>query len=104
MSTTPSTGEISFAPVSSKPAIADIKDQMRKLPGMVQNAICTVLVRKEDMVEMLIVCGPLDAKADFEATCDAADKILDAAGLNISIRAFQDLRGTHIVIDAASQE
>ena len=75
-----------------------LKQDLRKLEGMSPNATCTILNDNER--HLLIVCGPVEPKADPDAVQDAADQILDAAGINNAMRYFQDLRGTHLVIDA----
>jgi hypothetical protein len=95
-----STGEASLAPAIK--SISEIKEALRKLEGMSPNATCTIL--NDDKRNLLIVCGPVDPEADPDAIQDAADKILDAAGLNAVLRFFQDLRGAHLVIDAAYQD
>jgi len=97
---TASTGEASLAPVSKR--ISEIKETLRKLEGMSPNATCTIL--NDDKRNLLIVCGPVDPNANPDAVQDAADQILDAAGINNAMRYFQDLRGAHLVIDAAYQD
>jgi hypothetical protein len=98
MPNTPRKDETSFAKAPAKPTIADLKDQLRRVPGMSPNATCTILNDNEH--HLLIVCGSIEPTADLDAVQDAADQILDAAGLNAAMRYFQDLRGTHLVIDA----
>ena len=105
-----SKGEKSFAHLPAqppakapaKPTIADLKDQLRRVPGMSPNATCNIL--RDNEHHLLIVCGTVEPAADPAAVQDAADKILDAAGLNAAMRYFQDLRGTHLVIDADSPQ
>lgn len=101
MSSTPTQPTPAASQSKGETSFAQVKESLRKLPGMSPNATCTILNRQRDL---LIICGPLDREAAFDAIAEAADQILDAAGCNNAIRAFQDLRGTHLVIDANYQE
>ena len=92
---------MSTASLSDQPTLADLKQSLRSLPGMSPNAVCHAYHSDRSI---LIVCGPLHPEADFDATCDEADKLLDAAGLNNTMREFVDLHGAHLVIDAEAQE
>jgi len=86
-------------PIPSARSNADLKSAIRKLEGMTPNATCSLYTSK---ARVLIVCGPVDPKSDFNALCDAADKLFANQDMNTSMRAFADLRGTHLVIEAMS--
>lgn len=87
-------------PIPSARSNADLKSAIRKLEGMTPNATCALYTSK---ARVLIVCGPVDPKADFNALCDAADKHFADQDMMTQMRQFADLRGTHLVIDAISQ-